>query len=92
MTRGRQPKWPDTSPIVGEDGWTEHFGCYTRTIAKLFPLSVAPSTDRAKPGYHVRICGVSLTNLSPDVADGKRRALKYLRRELALASTEMGPE
>jgi hypothetical protein len=86
------PSFPDTRPTTDPDGWTEHYGIYSKRFGGHFTVSVGWSTDRAKPGYQVRVEGSTLKTLSPDVADGKRRGVKLLRRMLEGALEDVGRE
>ena len=82
-------RWPDTSPRTDADGWTERYGCYSKTFGGHFTISVSHSTDRAKPGYIVRVCDVTLTKYAESVEDGQRRGMEVLRGMLAQASEDV---
>jgi hypothetical protein len=76
------PSFPDIRSTTDADGWTEHYGIYTKRFGGHFTVSVGWYTDRAKPGYRVCVADLTLKELSPDVVDGKRRGVKLLRRML----------
>jgi hypothetical protein len=65
--------------------WTERYNCHSAKVGRVGKLDV----NWDKSGYKVAAFGVTLTTLSPDVEDGKRRAIKLARRLLAEAAAEM---
>jgi hypothetical protein len=84
-------RWPETRATTDADGWTERYGCYSKTFGGHYSVSVAHSTNRETPGYVVRIADVTLKALSPDVEDGKRRGVAALRRMLEQALADLPP-
>ena len=82
-------RWPDTNPRMDAEGWSESFGCYSKTFGGRFTVIVSYSTDRSKPGYIVRVCDATLTKYAETVEDGKRRGMKALREMLAKASEDL---
>ena len=81
-------RWPDTSPTTDADGWTEHYGCYSKRFGGHFTVSVSPSTNREKPGYRVRVGDVTLKTMSADLIAGQRRGIRLLQKMLAEASED----
>jgi len=74
-------KWPTLERTVDDDGWSEQYNCYSKTVGP-FRMSVAWSTDRQKPGYVVRVCDRTLKENAPDAATGKQQATALLRKYL----------
>ena len=85
-------KWPDTSPTTDADGWTERHGCYSKTFGGVASVSVSWSTDRAKPGYSLRVMDRDLKTNAKTVEEGKSRVVNTLRGLLEKALVELKTE
>jgi hypothetical protein len=68
--------------------WTETHSCHTARVGKIGSLAVTYSSK----GYAVKAFAVSLKEPSPDVEDGKRRAVALAQRLLAEAAAALEPK
>jgi len=66
-------KWLDTSPVVGKDGWTEHFNTYTKKFG-----FVTVSITYSSGGFVIRVNGCLLKNRKPDLAEAKAYAIQHV--------------
>ena len=72
-------KWPDTSPVRGEDGWTEHFGTYTKKYGFVSVSIAYSSGGQGEPaGFVIRVNDCLLKNRKPDLAEAKKYAIQHV--------------
>lgn len=72
-------KWPNTAPTVSEDGWTEHFGSYTKKFGFVVVTMTYSSGGQGEPaGFVVRINECILKSRKPDLAKAKAYALLHI--------------
>jgi hypothetical protein len=77
-------------PTIDADGWTERYGCYSKSFGH-FEVSISWSDNRQKPGYQIRVNGLQLKRMAPDVPTGKRWAIASLRKMLRDALAALPP-
>jgi len=86
---GKRALYPMPEPIVGRDGWTEHYGTYHFTLTKGLVLNCSLSVDRANPGYRVSFNSRFLVINVLDVDDAKAAAWRLARKVLFEAVSKL---
>jgi hypothetical protein len=72
-------KWPDTSPVLGKDGWTEHFNTHTKKfgfVAVSITYSSGSSTE--SPGFIIHVNDNLLKKRKMDLAEAKAYAIQIV--------------
>jgi len=82
-------RFPDTSPVTGADGWTEHYGVHSKYFSRRhFLITIL----WASPGWNVTICGAKMKSQPTDLDQAKRLGVSALRKMLLRALAEIPTE